>query len=255
MRGHGQSTNPASTFRHDAAAGDILALLDRLDVTAFKALGVSAGGNVLLHLATQHPGRVQAMVLVSATTHFPAQIDLLFAQARAFADSYDGLNFTASDLAKMTAIRSILWWSRRRWWQCRMRSYGRSAGSAGRGVLLGGRDLSHAGLQPRWASIYRGGAPLTKRGSGAVGLVVPVLLTGASWPEKTACGGNANGVPETSRSVPGIVNESIANGLSVAISYKTSTAPLATGKDVLPALMTGCPPTIKYASELRLLLT
>ena len=35
--------------------------------------GVSGGGNVLLHLATRHPERVTALVLVSATTHFPEQ--------------------------------------------------------------------------------------------------------------------------------------------------------------------------------------
>jgi pimeloyl-ACP methyl ester carboxylesterase len=81
MRGHGRSTNPASTFRHDAAADDILALMDRLGVCTFKGLGVSAGANVLLHLATRHPARVKGMVLVSATTHFPDQ-------ARAIMRSY-----------------------------------------------------------------------------------------------------------------------------------------------------------------------
>jgi len=139
MRGHGHSANPELIFRHDAAAGDILALLDRLGVRTFKGLGVSGGGNVLLHLATKHPERVKAMVLVSATTHFPeqartimrgykievlpqqetellrrrhpggaAQIDLLFAHARAFADSYDDLNFTARDLARIRARTLIV---------------------------------------------------------------------------------------------------------------------------------------------------
>lgn len=139
MRGHGRSANPALTFRHDEAASDILALLDRLGVRTFKGLGVSGGGNVLLHLVARHPERVKALVLVSATTHFPeqarpimrgytiellpeeerekmrrrhpggqAQIDRLFAQARAFADSYDDLNFTAADLARITARTLIV---------------------------------------------------------------------------------------------------------------------------------------------------
>ena len=56
LRGHGRSTNRFGTFRHDQAAADVFALLDRLGITAFKGLGVSAGGNVLLHLATQQPG-------------------------------------------------------------------------------------------------------------------------------------------------------------------------------------------------------
>lgn len=139
LRGHGASPNPASVFRHDDAARDVLALLDRLEVRTFKGLGVSAGGNVLLHLATRTPDRVKAMVLVSATTHFPeqarsimrgysfgtlpaeeqekmrsrhpggqAQIDTLFAQARAFAESYDDLAFTAADLSRIAARTLIV---------------------------------------------------------------------------------------------------------------------------------------------------
>lgn len=34
-------------------------------------MGVSSGGMILLHMATQQPDRIRAMVLVSATTHFP----------------------------------------------------------------------------------------------------------------------------------------------------------------------------------------
>ena len=34
-------------------------------------MGLSAGANTLLHVATRAPARVKAMVLVSATTHFP----------------------------------------------------------------------------------------------------------------------------------------------------------------------------------------
>ena len=73
MRGHGPSTNPSKLFRHQESAADMFALLDHLGVGTFKGLGVSGGGNVLLHLATQQPQRVQAMVLVSATSYFPAQ--------------------------------------------------------------------------------------------------------------------------------------------------------------------------------------
>jgi len=139
LRGHGRSVNPLSTFRHDEAAGDIVALLDGMGVGTFKGVGVSGGGNVLLHIATRYPERVKALVLISATTHFPEQartimrsysidllpeierekmrqrhpggapqIDRLFAQARAFADSYDDLNFTTQDLARITARTLIV---------------------------------------------------------------------------------------------------------------------------------------------------
>src|SRR6516225_3291719 len=59
-------------FRHQDAA-DILALLDHLRIGACKGVGVSAGGNVLRHLATRQPEGIKAMVLVSATTYFPPQ--------------------------------------------------------------------------------------------------------------------------------------------------------------------------------------
>ena len=65
LRGHGRSTNPSKEYTHRQAASDVVALLDNLGIEHFKAIGVSGGGNILLHLATQHPSRVVAMVLVS----------------------------------------------------------------------------------------------------------------------------------------------------------------------------------------------
>ena len=127
-----------SAWRHDKAAVDMLALLDHLGIETFKGIGVSAGGNVLLHLATKQPERVKAMVLVSATSYFPAQarplmraypdnlpaaerenlqrrhpggdaqIEALLASTRAFADSYDDMNFTPPLLSTITARTLIV---------------------------------------------------------------------------------------------------------------------------------------------------
>jgi pimeloyl-ACP methyl ester carboxylesterase len=93
-RGHGRSTNPPGTFSHRQCALDLAALLDQLGVTGARAIGMSLGGNTLLHLATQEaagvgPGgdpdgdgtaaraprrrRIEAMVLVSATMYYPAE--------------------------------------------------------------------------------------------------------------------------------------------------------------------------------------
>ena len=139
LRGHGRSTNPSGTFTHRDAAGDVLALLDALAVDRFRAVGLSGGGNTLLHIATRVPARVDAMVLVSATTHFPPQaraiqrdfrldqlgaaeqarmrerhvrgdeqLAMLLAQARAFADSQDDLCFTPAALATITARTLIV---------------------------------------------------------------------------------------------------------------------------------------------------
>src|SRR5262245_13024003 len=57
LRGHGRSNPLTKPFRHEDAAGDILALLDYLRIEACKGLGVSCGGNVLLHMAVRQPER------------------------------------------------------------------------------------------------------------------------------------------------------------------------------------------------------
>ena len=138
LRGHGRGGTLKEHFRHKDAASDILALLDHLSIRTFKGLGISGGGNVLLHLATREPDRVKAMVLVSATSYFPAQaraimrqypeslsekewevlrrkhpggdeqIKALLASTAAFADSYDDMNFTAPYLSTIRARTLIV---------------------------------------------------------------------------------------------------------------------------------------------------
>jgi pimeloyl-ACP methyl ester carboxylesterase len=158
MRGHGRSYAPReerptkrkdaqpglaaphefSPWRHDQAAADMFALIDHLGIKTFKGLGISGGGNVLLHMATKQPERVKAMVLVSATSYFPAQarplmraypdnlppaerenlrrrhpggdaqIEAILASTKSFADSYDDLNFTPPYLGRITARTLIV---------------------------------------------------------------------------------------------------------------------------------------------------
>jgi pimeloyl-ACP methyl ester carboxylesterase len=89
LRGHGRSTNPSKAFTFRQAAADMLALLDRLGIQRVKDSGLSAGAKTLLHMATRQPGRVDAMVLVSATPYFPAQVRVAMAQltVEAFSDA------------------------------------------------------------------------------------------------------------------------------------------------------------------------
>jgi pimeloyl-ACP methyl ester carboxylesterase len=139
MRGHGRSTNPTNQFTHRQSALDIFALMDQLEIEQFKAIGVSSGGMTLLHMATQQPERVEAMVLVGATIYFPVecramqrgasvegwtpedwewnrqnhlhgdeQIRALVNQFRAMADSYDDMNFTAPYLTTIKARTLIV---------------------------------------------------------------------------------------------------------------------------------------------------
>lgn len=138
LRGHGRSGILSKLFRHDDAATDMLALLDHLGIRACKGVGISAGGNVLLHMATRQPERVTATVLVSATPYLPAQartimsqygdnlpeeqweilrsrhpggdaqIKAILASTKSFATSYDDLNFTPPLLSTIKARTFII---------------------------------------------------------------------------------------------------------------------------------------------------
>lgn len=73
LRGHGWSTNPSRKFTMRQSAEDIRALLDRLGLKNVRAMGISAGGMTLLHLATKYPDRISAMAVIGATSYFPEQ--------------------------------------------------------------------------------------------------------------------------------------------------------------------------------------
>src|SRR5215471_3719075 len=79
LRGHGASTNPSGSFTHRECARDVRALLDGLGIPRCKAVGLSLGGNILLHVATQEPDRVAAMVLIGAPSYFPRQARAIMA--------------------------------------------------------------------------------------------------------------------------------------------------------------------------------
>lgn len=139
LRGHGRSTNPSRRFTHRQSALDVFALLDVLGITQFTAMGISTGGMTLIHMATQQPSRVEAMVLIGATSYFPEQaravmrnvtiegltpalyerrrqihkfgdeqIRELQQQFRAFKDSYDDMNFTPPYLGTIAARTLIV---------------------------------------------------------------------------------------------------------------------------------------------------
>jgi len=139
LRGHGHSTNPENKFTHREAAIDVFLLLEKLGIDQFSAMGISSGGMTLLHMATSQPGRIDSMVLVSATTHFPdqaraimrrasfgtmpqpvqemyrecakrgdEQIRQLIAQFNAFHNDYDDMNFTPQQLSTITARTLIV---------------------------------------------------------------------------------------------------------------------------------------------------
>ena len=70
LRGHGRTTNPSDELTGRQVALDVFELLDHLNVEHMKAIGYSAGGTILLHMATQQPERIQSMILISTTAYY-----------------------------------------------------------------------------------------------------------------------------------------------------------------------------------------
>jgi pimeloyl-ACP methyl ester carboxylesterase len=126
-------------FRFADVARDVFALLDRLAIVRVKAIGMSAGANTLLHMATQQPDRISAMIHVSGTPRFPdqaraimsamteetrsdgewadmrtrhhlgdEQIRALWRHARDFANDREDMNFTPATLSSITARTLIV---------------------------------------------------------------------------------------------------------------------------------------------------
>jgi pimeloyl-ACP methyl ester carboxylesterase len=139
LPGHGRSPNPRADFKFADIARDLFALLDRLGIDRVKAIGMSAGANTLLHMATQQPARIVSMIHVSGTPRFPDQaraimrtmteasrseaewkemrgrhhlgddqIRALWRHARAFADDREDMNFDAASLSTITADTMIV---------------------------------------------------------------------------------------------------------------------------------------------------
>lgn len=143
-RGHGSTSNSQTTITHRQCALDTFALMDYLGIRKCRAIGLSMGGNVLLHMATLQPERIEAMVAVSATMYFPeqaraimrqiptadkqssqewermrkshklgdTQITRLWDWTREMQNSYDDMNFTPPSLSRITARTLIVYGDR-----------------------------------------------------------------------------------------------------------------------------------------------
>ncbi len=69
LLGHGRSAAPAESERYamGRVAGDIMRLLDAIGVGPFSLLGYSMGGRQSLFMALRYPGRIERLVLESAS--------------------------------------------------------------------------------------------------------------------------------------------------------------------------------------------
>ena len=74
QRGHGRSgfiSNTQNMFHQSALDG--FALMDCLEIDRFKAIGLSVGAQLLIHMATLEPERVESMILVGGGHYFPTE--------------------------------------------------------------------------------------------------------------------------------------------------------------------------------------
>jgi 3-oxoadipate enol-lactonase len=72
IRGHGSSPAPPGPYSIADLGGDLLALLDRLDVERAHICGVSIGGMTGMWVAAHAPERVDRLVLCCTSAHFDA---------------------------------------------------------------------------------------------------------------------------------------------------------------------------------------
>lgn len=66
LRGHGKSDRPESGYHMDEVAGDVLAIMQHLDLERAHIVGTSLGAEVGLSLAANHPDQVLSLVLDGA---------------------------------------------------------------------------------------------------------------------------------------------------------------------------------------------
>ena len=140
LRGHGRSTNPGGTFTFAQSAEDVWALVDMLGLERFDAVGYSAGGLTLMHMAIEDRERIGKLVLLGCGPYLAdsarakledfavwdempswlqssllslhpdgeEQVLSLIRQFRGFAADYSDPNFTPPQIAKIDAETLVI---------------------------------------------------------------------------------------------------------------------------------------------------
>jgi 3-oxoadipate enol-lactonase len=70
-RGHGRSPVPPGPYEIADFAGDVIELLDRLDIERASYCGLSIGGMTGITLAARHPERIDRLVVCCSSPHMP----------------------------------------------------------------------------------------------------------------------------------------------------------------------------------------
>lgn len=72
-RGHGATDAPSGAYSLDMLSGDLLGLLDVLDIRQAHYVGLSMGGMIGMTFALKHPGRLASLVLCDTTSRVPPE--------------------------------------------------------------------------------------------------------------------------------------------------------------------------------------
>jgi len=68
-RGHGESSVPPGPYRIDQLGGDVIGLLDHLDIARVHFCGLSMGGITGMWLGVNHPQRLERLVLSNTAAY------------------------------------------------------------------------------------------------------------------------------------------------------------------------------------------
>jgi non-heme chloroperoxidase len=90
-RGTGKSDKPRSGYTADAAAGDLIALVETLEIAPAILVGHGIGAQLTLMAATTRPDLVSAMVLVSAGPWVVGDLDGVGGMSQEFIDYWSKL--------------------------------------------------------------------------------------------------------------------------------------------------------------------
>lgn len=99
-RGHGRSSAPEGPYAFSMLVGDLVGLLDALQIERTHFVGLSMGGMLGQHFALAAPERVNRLAIVSSTSRIPSEARLLWDERIAVARSQGMQAHVESTLAR-----------------------------------------------------------------------------------------------------------------------------------------------------------
>lgn len=127
-RGHGRSTRNSSPYGYDLMADDVVALMDKLNITKADVVGWSDGAIIGLDLAMRHAGRVGKIVAFAANTQTSGVADdvqknpVFAAYIERAGREYQKLSSTPGDYNAFVEQIGKMWESQPNWTDAQLKS-------------------------------------------------------------------------------------------------------------------------------------